>query len=282
MKALFYIMVISLSLTWAGSQGGQVYAGVPIFAGCTALIFLVQWLAFIPAYVKQTEIFYDLTGSVTYIAVVTSALVLSGAESFGSIIMAACIIVWALRLGGFLFIRILQDGSDGRFTKIKPSPLRFFVTWNLQALWVLVTAGCALAALTSPSGNAISVWHIVGLFVWLIGFIIEVVADNQKRAFRVKYGSETFVDVGLWRRSRHPNYFGEILLWVGIAIMALPTLSGWRYLTLISPFFVYFLLARISGIPLLERRADKRWGENPAYQAYKSETPVLLPRVNVH
>ena len=282
MKSLFYIALISLALIWAGSQGSKIYVGVPIFAGCAALIFLAQWLAFIPAYLKQTEVFYDLTGSITYIAVVISALVLSADDSIGSMLIAACIIIWALRLGGFLFTRILQDGSDGRFTRIKPSPMRFFVTWNLQALWVLVTIGCALAALTSGAVNTISAWLIVGLLVWLIGFVIEVVADKQKRAFRDVYGSDRFVNVGLWQRSRHPNYFGEILLWFGIAIMAVPALSGWRYLTLISPVFVYFLLTRISGIPLLERRADKRWGEDPAYQTYKSETPVLLPRLTGH
>lgn len=279
MKALFLIAVISLSLIWAASQGGQTYSGVPIFAVCAALIFLLQWLAFIPAFIKQTEVFYDLTGSITYISVVLVALLLSGSSDLSSILIAACILVWAFRLGSFLFRRILEDGSDGRFDKIKTSPRRFFVTWNLQALWILVTAGCGLAALTSAVDKPQSEMWVLGFLVWMAGFAIELVADNQKRAFRKLHGPGRFVDIGLWSRSRHPNYFGEILLWVGIALMAVPALSGWQYLTVISPFFVYFLLARISGIPLLERKADRRWVDNPDYQTYKRETAVLVPRL---
>ena len=279
MKPLFFIAVISLSLTWAASQGGQTSSGVPVFAACAALIFLLQWLAFIPAYIKQTEVFYDLIGSITYVSVVLVALLMSGPSNLNSMVIAACILVWAFRLGSFLFKRILEDGSDGRFDKIKTSPHHFFVTWNLQALWVLVTAGCGLAALTSTMDKPQSELWVFGFPVWLTGFAIEVVADNQKRGFRKQYGPERFVNIGLWSRSRHPNYFGEILLWVGIALMALPALSGWQYLTLISPIFVYFLLARISGIPLLERKADRRWVDNEAYQTYKRETPVLVPRL---
>jgi steroid 5-alpha reductase family enzyme len=279
MKSLFFIAVISLSLTWAASQGGQSYLGVPIFSACAALIFLMQWLAFIPAYIRQTEVFYDLTGSITYITVVLLAFLMSGSSDLSSMIIAGCILVWAFRLGSFLFKRILEDGSDGRFDKIKISPQRFFVTWNLQALWVLVTAGCGLAALTSAGNKPQSELWVFGFLVWIAGFAIELVADNQKRAFRKQYGPERFVNTGLWSRSRHPNYFGEIVLWVGIALMALPVLSGWQYLTLISPFFVYILLTRISGIPLLERKADHRWLDNPGYQAYKRETPVLVPRL---
>ena len=279
MKSLFYIALLALLLAWAGSQGGQAYSGVPIFAASAAFIFLVQWLAFVPAYALQTEVFYDLTGSVTYISVVISALILSGSVDPGSLLITGCILVWALRLGSFLFKRILEDGSDGRFDKLKPAPLRFFVVWNLQALWVLVTVGCGLAAITSSTGSPVSVVLIVGFLVWASGFMIEVVADNQKRAFRKNNGKGGFVNTGLWRRSRHPNYFGEILLWTGIAIMSLPALRGWQYLALVSPVFVYFLLARVSGIPLLERKADKLWGEDPAYQAYKDITPVLVPGV---
>jgi steroid 5-alpha reductase family enzyme len=279
MKPLFFIAAISLTLTWAASQGGQTYQGVPIFAACAALIFLLQWLAFIPAYIKQTEVFYDLIGSITYVSVVLVALFMSGTRDLHSMVIAGCILVWALRLGSFLFKRILEDGSDGRFDKIKPSALHFFVTWNLQALWVLVTAGCGLAALTSATGKPQSELWMFGLLIWVVGFTIELMADKQKRAFRKQYGSERFANTGLWSRSRHPNYFGEIVLWIGIALMAAPALSGWQYLTLVSPVFVYLLLTRISGIPLLERKADRRWADNPDYQVYKRDTPVLVPRL---
>jgi steroid 5-alpha reductase family enzyme len=112
-----------------------------------------------------------------------------------------------------------------------------------------------------------------------VGFLFEAVADDQKRRFRANPANEgRFIASGLWAWSRHPNYFGEITLWFGIALVALPALSGWQYATLISPVFVYLLLTRISGIPLLEARAKKRWGDEPAFQAYRARTPVLFPR----
>ena len=86
----------------------------------------------------------------------------------------------------------------------------------------------------------------------------------------------TFISTGLWAWSRHPNYFGEITLWLGIAVIAFPALSGWQYVTLISPVFVYVLLAHISGVPLLERRGQKKWGHEEAYQEYVRRTPSLL------
>ena len=119
----------------------------------------------------------------------------------------------------------------------------------------------------------------VGLAVWAIGFGIEVVADRQKREFRRQPGNRgRFITTGLWAWSRHPNYFGEITLWTGVALLAAPVLSGWQYLTLVSPLFVYLLLTRVSGIPLLEARAEERWGSDPAYRAYRDRTPPLFLR----
>ncbi len=278
------IAVVAILLTWAGSQGGASVAGVPVFAVSAVWIFALQWLAFIPAYLRQTEKFYDLTGSLSYISVVVGALLLAGTPSFTAMLIAACVLAWALRLGSFLYMRILEDGSDGRFDTIKPSVVRFLLTWNLQGLWVLVTAGCALAVITSPltsggSASEGSALLLLGFFLWLTGFAIEVVADRQKRIFRKRHGSDKFIDSGLWARSRHPNYFGETLLWFGIALMALAELQGWQHLTLISPLFVYLLLTRISGVTLLERKSDKRWGETPDYQTYKANTPVFVPRL---
>jgi steroid 5-alpha reductase family enzyme len=189
------------------------------------------------------------------------------------------IALWAIRLGSFLFWRIHRDGSDSRFDTIKPSPLKFFVTWNIQGLWVLMTASCALAAITAQQLVALSLFDVLGVSLWILGFGIEVIADRQKRQFRSVHGSETFISSGLWSRSRHPNYFGEIILWLGVALLALPALEGWRYVTVVSPLFVFLLLTRVSGVPLLERKSDRKWGDDPGYQAYKAATPVLVPRL---
>jgi len=153
------------------------------------------------------------------------------------------------------------------------------MAWILQGLWVTLTAGAAYAAITSGSKTSFGVLGVVGLLVWVGGFLIEAVSDSQKTAFKNDpANSGRFISTGLWAWSRHPNYFGEITLWTGMAIMALPALDGWQHLTLISPVFVFVLLTRISGLPMLERRADKKWGGQPDYEAYKASTPVLFPR----
>ena len=114
---------------------------------------------------------------------------------------------------------------------------------------------------------------------WVSGFAIEVIADQQKKKFRRESKNKgKFIHTGLWAWSRHPNYFGEIILWIGVAVIALPVLSGWRWVALISPIFVTILLTRISGIPILERRAETQWGGKDDYKTYAANTPMLLPR----
>jgi steroid 5-alpha reductase family enzyme len=187
--------------------------------------------------------------------------------------------VWAVRLGSFLFARILRDRSDRRFDALKPSLPRFLLTWTLQGLWVLLTLACALAAMTSLRSEPLGAWALLGTCVWAAGFALEAAADREKRRFRADPANrDRFIASGLWAWSRHPNYFGEIVLWSGIALVALPVLTGWQYATLISPVFVYVLLTRVSGIPLLEERAKERWGDDPAYRSYVERTPVLVPR----
>jgi steroid 5-alpha reductase family enzyme len=273
------VLVLGLGITLAGSHTGANWLGWPVFALCAGLAFALQWLAFVPAWRLQTESFYDLTGALTYLSVVWLAVALTPGQSASSLLLAACISLWALRLGSFLFLRIRADGKDSRFDQIKPYASRFLFTWTLQGLWVVITAGCALAAITSGRMPEMGLPGLLGLTLWALGFTIEVVADSQKRRFRHTHGAGRFIDSGLWARSRHPNYFGEVMLWLGIALMALPALQGWQWATLISPVFVFVLLTRVSGIPLLERKAERRWGQDPDWQAYKARTPALVPRL---
>lgn len=278
MKTVLITHIIGLAMAWAGSQGSSTVGAMPVFALLALLAFAVQWLAFIPANAMKTEKFYDLTGSLTYVIVVVLAITLSGSADLRSQLLVGFVVAWALRLGSFLFLRIHQDGTDTRFDKIKPDPIRFLGVWCLQGLWVLLTVSAALAAITANQPVELGVTGYVGCALWTAGFTIEVVADHQKRVFRKQHGPDEFITTGLWALSRHPNYVGEIILWLGIALLAFPALSGWQYATLVSPLFVYFLLTRISGVPLLERKSDKRWGDQAYYQDYKAKTPVLFPR----
>jgi len=273
------IALVAAGLAAAGSHSGLDINGVPIFAACVGLAMLMQWLAFVPAYLRQTERFYDLTGSATFVVVMASAVWLSPADNARSYLLMALVAIWALRLGGHLFGRIRATGSDRRFTSIKTSVSRFLTAWTLQGLWVAFSLAPALAAVTSTQQSGIGWLAVVGISVWLLGFGIEVIADRQKNAFRLDPGNAgQFIHAGLWAWSRHPNYFGEILLWIGIALIAIPNLHGLQWITLLSPVFVAVLLTRISGIPILERSADERWGGRDDYETYKRRTPVLIPR----
>jgi steroid 5-alpha reductase family enzyme len=253
--------------------------GIPIFAFSVGLAFAIQWLAFIAAYLLQTESFFDLTGSLTYISVTAIAVLLSPVVDGRSILLLGLVVVWAARLGTFLFRRIRRAGKDARFDEIKPSFLRFLNTWTLQGLWVTFTLAAALAAITTTTRKELDPFAAIGFLVWVFGFSFEVAADTQKSRFRADPKNKgRFIHTGLWAWSRHPNYFGEIVLWVGVAIITLPVLRGWQWVTLISPAFVALLITRISGVPILEKQADERWGGQEEYEAYKERTPVLIPR----
>ena len=254
--------------------------GWPALTVLALAAYLMQWVAFIPARLLQTERFYDLTGSLTYIAVTLGAISVATAPSGAQWLIAIMILVWAGRLGSFLFRRIHAAGGDQRFDHIKISSSRFFVAWTLQGAWVVMTSCAALTAIVSTQPTALGTVYMIGAVMWVTGFAIEVIADRQKSRFREDPANAgQFINVGLWARSRHPNYFGEILLWAGIATMATPYLSGSQWIVLLSPFFVYALLTRISGIPTLAQRGQQLWGDDPAYQAYLSNTPRLFPRL---
>ena len=273
------IVGLGAAIAWAGSQGSAVAGSVPVFALCAVLAFGINWAVFVHAFSAQTERYFDLTGSLTYLTLVGTALWGVERPDPRAWLVAGLVVVWAARLGRFLFARIRRDGSDGRFDALKVSFPRFLMTWTLQGLWVLLTLACGLAAITTAQPVPLGAWAVAGSLLWLLGFAIEVTADAQKNRFRQDVANEgRFIQDGLWAWSRHPNYFGEITLWFGVALIAFPVLRGWQYATLISPVFVYLLLTRVSGIPLLAARGKKRWGHEPAYQAYLERTPVLVPR----
>jgi len=194
-------------------------------------------------------------------------------------LLLGIISIWTIRLGVFLLRRVLAAGEDRRFRDIKPSFARFLLTWTIQGLWVSLTIAAALAAITTMSRRDLGLIGLLGFLVWLIGFGIEVLADQQKSKFRAdQQNAGKFINTGLWSWSRHPNYFGEIVLWIGVAIIAIPVLSGWQWLTLISPLFVVILLTRVSGVPMLEQQADEKWAGQADYEDYKARTSLLILR----
>ncbi len=271
-------LALGTIMALAGSPGSITFNGLPSFALAASIGFILHWLIFIPSYIYQTEHYFDLIGSISYISIVLFTFLALNNLDIRSILIGLLIMVWAVRLGSFLFVRVKRDGKDNRFTVMKTKFWWFLFTWTIGGLWVFITMAAGLAAMTSAKVVPLGWFALIGIFLWLEGFLVEVVADHQKTRFRSKKENQgRFINEGLWSFSRHPNYYGEITLWLGIAFIAFPVLQGWQKLTLISPIFVYILLTRISGITMLERRADKKWRDDPEYQRYKETTSSLIP-----
>ena len=243
------------------------------------LAFLIHWLFFIPAFLLKTEKFFDLTGSLTYISIMVYVVYTKNnlQEQLGSIILASLVILWAVRLGSFLFLRIKKAGEDKRFREIKTSFARFFLLWTISGMWVSFCSMCALTAIASNDGVIVNNIFYIGLVTFIIGLSIEIIADSQKTKFRKDPNNkDKFINEGLWAKSRHPNYVGEITLWAGVAIMSFSSLEGSQYISLISPVFTYLLLVYVSGVPQLTASGQKKWGHLESYQEYIKNTPTLI------
>ena len=251
---------------------------------CAVMCIGMQWLAWIPASIGKTERFYDLAGGLTYLTVVGFSL-WAGAQSeppsLRELIISVLVVIWSLRLSFFLYFRIHRTGKDGRFDQLKTSPIRFLVPWTLQGLWVFLTM-IVVIVINSQADSAppLGIWDAVGLFVWVLGFGIETIADQQKTAFNTEPTNQgKWIESGLWSYSRHPNYLGEILLWTGIAFFGISCFTGLERVAWISPIFIYILLTKVSGTPILDKRALEKWGDDPLYQKYRENTPALIPRL---
>ena len=270
-------IILGILIAYAGSHGSETNSGVALFAICASVSYVLHWIIFVPSYIYQTEHYFDLTGSISYLSAIALAFYLNPSVDPRDLLIGGLIAIWAIRLGSFLFLRVKQDGKDNRFTVMKTQFHWYLMTWTIGGLWVFLTMAAGLAAITSDVSMPLGFMTYIGLALWIVGFSIEVIADKQKRNFKREMNKEKeFITTGLWAWSRHPNYFGEITLWAGLTLIALPVLSGWQLITLISPVFVYILLTRISGIPMLENRAIKKWGSDPEYMDYLEKTPSLI------
>ncbi len=280
--AIALCILLAYLVAIAASVDGVFFSGIPIILLCAIVSFSTHWMIAAPSLITSSEKYFDFTGMVaTLLVVLTAMFALLSSEaqvSIRSVFVASFVSVWTLRLGIFLYKRIVKAGEDIRFRDIKKSLPKFLMTWTLSALWVFLTTVNAITLIALNPLEPIGIFFIMGALLWLLGFGFEVIADRQKKYFSEQPKNEgRFITQGLWSVSRHPNYFGEIILWAGIAIISLPFLSGWQYVTLVSPVFVFLLLTRISGLPFLEDKAEKKWGEDKDYIEYKKRTPILVP-----
>ena len=282
---LFLILVLAFSFGIA-LLVGDTSNGIDFWNSITlkswGIIFGIQLVVFLPSFVFKTEHYFDLTGGLTFIIILAfltfNVVTNSDLLNSSKLIPLFLVSLWAIRLSSFLFLRVKRTGKDIRFDQIKTNFFRFMIAWILQGLWVFI---CLLPVIimVSSSESTNILFVLPGVLLWVIGWAVEVVSDTQKTRFNSNSKNKgNFISTGLWSISRHPNYFGELILWIGITIIALPTFSGLQYLGCITPLFVYLLLNKISGVNLLEEIANNRWGNNSNYQEYKIKTPVFFPK----
>jgi steroid 5-alpha reductase family enzyme len=239
--------------------------------------FAVNAAFFAVAAARRTDVVTDLSYSLTF-ALLAVVLPFTGGREPVQLVASLLVLIWAARLGTYLFRRILRMKVDHRFDGIREEPLRFARFWLLQAITVAVVMLPVSYLLDRANPPGFDAWTVVGAAVWLAGLLIEAVADAQKSAFKAKEENRgRFVASGLWRYSRHPNYFGEMLVWWGLFVYAVPVLHGAAFAVVAGPVFVTLLLLFVSGIPPLERSADEKYGSDPAYRAYKRRTSILVP-----
>ena len=278
------VFVIVFLIVSAVGNNSVSFSGYSAVLYCALICIGMQWLAWIPASMAKTERFYDITGGLTFLTVVGFSLwagAQSEAPSLRELIVSLLVVIWSLRLSSFLYFRIHRTGKDGRFDRLKTSPIRFLVPWTIQGLWVFLTMIVVIVINSqADSAPALGIWDALGLSIWLLGFSIEVIADNQKTAFNSEPNNQgKWIDSGLWAYSRHPNYLGEILLWTGIACFGISCFTGLERFAWISPIFIYLLLTKLSGIPILDKRALEKWSDDVEYQKYRENTPALFPRL---
>lgn len=236
----------------------------------------INILMFVPAYLLKTDKLTDISYSLTFIIVALAAYAHSDKTPV-QIFALILILLWAFRLGGFLFIRILKTGRDKRFDQMRQRPWAFFRFWFFQGLTVFLVLLPALLL----SGDAVSIinWaSTLGVLIFGTGLILEAVADAQKFKFKQTNPHGQWIDSGVWRISRHPNYLGEVMVWCGLYLFTFASLDNLsRLYGLASPIYIAGILLFFSGVPLLEKAADKKWGQLGAYKKYKREVPLLVP-----
>lgn len=245
----------------------------------SALVILgIQVIFFIFAVTLKTDKVTDLSYSLTFVVTALLFLFALKQPSVMQVLVAVFITLWGARLGSYLFIRIIKLKKDDRFDGIREKPLSFSGFWLLQAvtIWVVMLPATVLLSKEQSLSPTVVTW--IGAVLWIIGFVVESIADSQKYRFRKDPANQgKWIQSGLWKHSRHPNYFGEMVCWWALFIITIPHLQGVEWFTLIGPLFLTFLLLRVSGIPTVEKKAEQKYGDNPEFQEYKKRTGTLIP-----
>lgn len=272
------VLLIIICITYLLSFDSIKINNFPLVYIFTIIILILNTLSFMHSYVFKTDIFFDLIGSISFISVGVASLILITDVDANQILIFFLLIIWALRLGPFLFIRRLSAGPDERLSEYFKSPLSLYFIWTMNSLWVFLTSLSMIVIFSSSQDNEFGLMQWLGLLIWVFGFLIEVVSDTQKNKFNKK-NKGAFIESGLWKYIRHPNYLGEIIIWFGIFVISINYINSiFTALSILSPIFVFILLRFLTGVPQLEQRGEEKWGKQEKYLKYKERTGILLPK----
>lgn len=272
------ILLVIIFLTYILSFDTLSINEIPIVYLFTSSILILNSTFFLHSYIYKTDIFFDLVGSLSFLSIGVISLLLIPNIDANQILVFFLLLFWSLRLGPFLFIRRLGANNDERLEEFFKSPLSLYFLWSMNSLWVFFTSLSMIIIFSSPNENEFGLIQWLGLIVWVTGYVIEVISDSQKTKFN-KFNKGKFINIGLWKYIRHPNYLGEIIIWVGIFIISLNYIhSLTSFLSILSPIFVFLLLRFITGVPQLEARGKEKWGHLDEYNSYKEKTGLLFPK----
>lgn len=247
-----------------------------LFLETLIIAFVINTVFFIYAFIRKTDVVTDLSYSLSFFLATTYIYMVHAEKNLVQTMLLVIVVLWALRLGSYLLSRILATKTDHRFDDKRDSFVRFGIFWLLQATAVWVILLPVTFAMGSKGLVIDMPFLIAGFVISIFGLIYETVADYQKNTFKKK-NPKTLITSGLWATSRHPNYFGEVLVWWGTLITVLPYLSGPLFLVALGPVFITVLLLFVSGVNLLEKSWKEKYGKEAYYQEYIRQTSLFIP-----
>ena len=247
------------------------------FGAAAVAVFIYMAVLFLIALLLKDNSIVDVAWGPGFILVALMTLLLEPQTRARHVLISGLVVIWGLRLAAHIFIRNRGRGEDFRYAKWRQEwgrwfvPRSFFQIFMLQGVFMLVIAS-PIILVNRSSGQGLTVLDGLGVLLWSMGFLFEAVGDHQLKKFKQEPESRGKIMMsGLWRYTRHPNYFGEAALWWGIFLIALSVPGGWA--AIVSPLIIGFLLLKVSGVTMLE----KKYAGNEQYAAYARRTSAFFP-----
>lgn len=235
-------------------------------------------LFYVIALAKNDYSIVDVAWGLGFVVISRFSLGMLGTATFGHFLLNAAVLMWGLRLAFYLFTRNRNVGEDYRYQAMRSGWGKnhrihaFFKVFMLQGSLMWIIALPIIFTNSNVRFQFDQMHQYMGLALWVVGFLLEAIGDHQMSVFKGNFANKGKVmKYGLWKYSRHPNYFGETLVWWGIFLMAMGQDASWAMI--VSPLLITFLLLKVSGVTLLEKKLSK----NPEYEAYKAGTSAFIP-----